>query len=297
MNQIHPRQKASLSRGVILAIQTLLLCNCFYWAQRPFEPSYPTTTLDGSWVAVLGEDAARWAVRGEEVGFIFNPAASLYTNYYSELFPYLNMLFGLISSAIFGFGASLLIARPDRRWPTALITTTVLAASISLTLLRDAFFFGMVVIVFLLGFRPNEFELGCKVAAILGAIALGVIALSKSTFGIAALALLLIADVSTVVRRRVPLLTCSFLISALLTYLALGQPLSTLPRFLELNSEVVRGFSEAMALQGPIKELIVYLIISALLGVLVVLVERNNHRSRRCDTALLLLGLGFYWML
>jgi hypothetical protein len=296
---MRPKHEAGWFRGVIVAIQSLVLCNCFYWAQRPFEPSYPTATRDGSWVTVSGEDAARLAHGGQEAAFTFNPASSLYTSYYSELFPYLNVFLGLIIAAIFGVGASLLMARPGRSWPIALLATVVLAASTTFTLLsRDALFLAMAVIVLLLAFRPNEFERSCKVATTLGAMALGVIALSKTTFGISAFGLLLIADVGRIAHRRVSLLTISFLFSGLLTYLALGQSLSTLPRFLELNGEVVRGYGEAMAMQGSTKELIAFLVISAVLGALIVVVERNGmDRSRRHDTVLLLLGLGFYWML
>jgi hypothetical protein len=46
------------------ALQLLLLDNCFYCAQQPFAPGFPTNALDPSWVIVLGEAAARglqWA--------------------------------------------------------------------------------------------------------------------------------------------------------------------------------------------------------------------------------------------
>src|SRR5207302_10843482 len=115
---------------------------------------------------------------------------------------------------------------------------------------RDAFFFAMAAIIFLLAFQPPGRPY-LELATILGAVALGIGAMSKTTYGMAALGLLVIADVRSITYRRIPFLTVSFLFSALMTYLALGQSLSEFSRFLLLEEEMARGHTEGMTRPGP----------------------------------------------
>src|SRR5882762_7640709 len=77
------------------ALLILLLCNCFYWAQRPFQPGMPSNSLDGSWVVALGEGAARGWQWGEQLVLTYGPAVTLNTNYYTSLYTSFNVLAGL----------------------------------------------------------------------------------------------------------------------------------------------------------------------------------------------------------
>jgi hypothetical protein len=279
-----------------LVCAAILLSNCFYWALTPFELSYPGASLDDSWMVVVGEEAARAAQWGKDIVFTYGPTSSLSTNYYNELFLYLNVLGGLLISIIFGVATSLfLVGRPKGH---TILFTAVVAFAACLFTMRDPLFFALAMIIFLVSFQGGEVRRLGELAAIAGAIALGPVALSKMTFGLSALFLLVLADFNSVFARRMPLLTFAFVLSATLTSVSLGQSLSVLPLFLELQGEIVKGYSEAMALNGWDAELITYLVVSGLLGALILKAELNREVPRpNVELVLLLLGFSAFWLL
>jgi hypothetical protein len=282
------------------AILIFVLCNCFYWAQQPFQPGMPSNSLDGSWVTVLGEGAARGWQWGERLVFTYGPASTLNTNYYTGLYPYLNLLATLIISIVIGTCAGLLIWRDERGWPGNLAAALVVALGVTLMVIsRDTFHFACALVVFFLGFRSVEIGRLGTAAAVGGAAALGVLAMSKTTLVICAIALLATADVNRIVHRRWPLLTPVFLLATLLTYLALGQSLAALPRFLLLQAEIVRGYGEAMSSRGGYGELALFLLISTWLGKSVLQIERAGAANRTAALAAVLLVAGFAtsWLL
>jgi hypothetical protein len=153
-------------------------------------------------------------------------------------------------------------------------------------------------LVFLVAFQ----DCGAKplnwLTSIGGAIALGPLALCKTTFALASLALLVLADLKWAYSRRLPLLTLAFLSSATLTYLSLGQSLSAIPLFVELQGETVRGYSEAIAVPGSTTELVAFLITSVLLGALIFRTEWAQEGVRpRVEALVLFFGLGVFWLI
>jgi hypothetical protein len=286
------------------AIQFLLLCNCFYWAQQPFRLRLPNNSLDGSWIAVLGEAATRGLQWGVDIVCTFGPASILATNYYTASYSKLNLGFGLVISIVMAACSALVVWRGDRPWSLDLLATLMLAVAMTLMALsRDAFQLACALIVFFLGFRAAESGWICRAAAVCGAAVLGIFAMSKSTMLIGSLVLLLMADANLVLHRRVPMLTAILLLCATLTYLAFGQSFAALPRFVALQAEMVLGYAEAMSLRGSSRELGLFLLLSALLGallgVLVLRFERAGAASSSSwiSVALLVAGFSASWLL
>jgi hypothetical protein len=208
------------------------------------------------------------------------------------------MIGGSLISAIFGVATSLLIvARTSRHM---VFSTSVVALVASFCIGREAFFLGLAIIVFLLAFQVFGLRRLSGIATIGGAIALGPVVLTKTPIALATLPLLVVADLRWAFCRKLPLLTLALLLSATLTYLSLGQSLTYLPLFVELQGEMVRGYSEAMAQKGPLAEaeLITFLVVGALLGALIFRTEWGHEASRpKIEVVLLFLGLGVYWLL
>src|SRR5262249_8872237 len=154
-------------------------------------------------------------------------------------------------------------------------------------------------VMFFAGFRSAEGGRLRTAAALCGAAALGVLAMSKTSYLITPLALLLVADANRIVHRRLPVLAAALLLSPSLTYLAFGQSVATLPQFIALQGEMVFGYAEAMSLRGSELELAAFLLLSGLLGVLVLLNERARAAAGASPVAAVLLVAGFTgaWLL
>src|SRR5262245_23329084 len=274
-------------------LQIVIFAICFYWVQNPFTPYYPQYGLDPSWVAVAGEAAAHSAQWGRDIVLTYGPPSSLITSYYTaRLFPTVNMLGGLIIAIVFGAAMNRLIA--SRSATQCIFSTTLVMLASNLFVFQGLLFLALPMVVFLLCFRVSQGSKSTHLAAVAGAASLGLLALTKFNYAIAALPLLLLADLNSVSRRRLPLLTLAFASSAVLVYFAFGQSLSELPQFLRLNMELVKGYSEAMAFDGHLAELVAILIISALMAALIVRSETTTKLARP-TTELLLLFAGLAW--
>jgi hypothetical protein len=122
---------------------------------------------------------------------------------------------------------------------------------------------------------------------------LGVVALVKFTFFLAAVgAVGLIAGID-LWRRRPPWTLVAFGATTLVLWLALGQPLSGFARFVGGSLEVTRGYTEAMSTHRPARAVIALVVASVGGAVLTMGVLARRRRSLGAVAiALALLGVG-----
>lgn len=281
------------ARRLILFLALVFLVNSLYFAQHPFRPIFPNW-IGEQWPIVTGEAAAQRKQWGTDIIVTYGPTVSLATNYYTALFPILNIVGSAIISLIAAFAILLL---SDGNIPRVVLLTVLLSLTMSMTLMQDSFFLALVYLFFLLAISTHGLRQWRGIVALVAAIALGPIALSKLTIAMTTLPLLLIADIKWSINRSAPLLTIAFIISIVSTYLAFGQSLSFAPLFLELQTEIIRGYSEAMAFDGMQRELIAFLLVSILLGACVLWIERKRgKRSSILDISLSVLGAFIYWL-
>lgn len=224
-----------------------------------FNPGMPEAGLDPSWALGMNELASRQGVFGRDVVFTFGPLAAVYTTYFH---PSTDAIVLLISAwlALAAIGCWFLILR--RRSPWLWVTISVLC---SVTIQsRDALLFAVPLLAALAtafwalddapGAEQCEGRARARAAVpvlLLAWAAVGVLPLIKGTMLVLAMALALpTAAFLLLLRHRVMALAVLFMppLVSTLTWQALGQPLDALPGFLSSMSEVIRGYTEAMAI-------------------------------------------------
>ena len=247
------------SMGVRVLAPSLLLCAAvLIFVFHPFDPALPRAGLDPSWMVVMGEAADRPARWGVETIFTYGPASPLATGYYNAAFftRTLPLLFGF--AALFGWCAALLVAAGSG--PAAALGTLALALMVSAARnMPDALFLSLPFLIFLVALRAPE-RPGATAASCCGALAMGLTAMVKMSFPLAALPLFLLADGLGLWRhRRVPRYIPLFGLGIVAGALLYGQHLSDLPAYAVGQGEVVAGYAAAMAIDGPDWDLFAFL--------------------------------------
>ncbi len=226
-------------------------------AFRPFTPVMPQLGLDASWVAAMGEAADKGLRWGVDVAFTYGPASPLVTGYFNGAYLSVTLPLLLAICLLFGAGTVLLAGRRPPALAGAVVTVGIVAAfSIGHP---DSVFLALPLLPFLLLLSRDRPGAAARAVTAAMALAAGMIGLAKMSFPLAALPLFLLGDGAALLRRRLPILTVPCVLGFLFADGLYGQSPADLPAFLRQQGEVVAGYSEAMAMDGSRRELVVFL--------------------------------------
>ena len=254
------------ARAAALAAWLVVAAAVLVFVLRPLSLGFPAGGLDSSWVAVLGEAAARPARWGVDLAFTYGPASALVTRYFTEAYLWRDL--PMLAAVALGAGAAIAClarlaaaGRPRAGllvMAAALVTAAGLAAELAQD--QDSFYFAFAVALLLLDLSRPEGDRAALATVLAGFALLGALALAKTSFGVLALGLAVLADArAALALRRWPLLTPTVLAAALAAFLAYGQHLSDLPAYLDLQGQVAAGYGEAMYLPPVRRELLPFL--------------------------------------
>ena len=271
---------------VILSTAVLALATLFC-VLRPLSIEMPGAGLDASWAVVLGEAAmlpARWGV---DLTFTYGPASALVTRYYTG--DYLTLALPLICAiaVTYAFCFACLIGNTAANRSNAGLLTIVAVAGQGLALLvvggedQDAFYFAFAFVIFLLDLVRSPRDRAARLAVVAGVAALGIVTLSKTSFGVLAIMLFVLSDIRAAWQiRRWPLLTPVFLLALLIAFAVYGQLFGDLFAYAKLQAESVAGYGEAMYLIASRGELLAFLSGAVLLIVITGLAATGSRISR-----------------
>ncbi len=267
-----------MGRGTRVAVAAALLGTAaLVFVFRAFTPTFPQPGLDPSWIAVMGRAAdvpERWGI---DTVFSYGPASPLVTGFANAAVFTRTLPLEILVAALFGWCTALLVAsRPGGR--AAVVGT--LACGLMVTAARgtpDVLFLTLPALVLLLSLRPPAVP-GAGAAPLAAAFALGITAMVKMSFPLAALPLLVLGDAVGLARRRVPRLLPLFALGIVAGALLYGQRLSDLPAYVALQGEVVAGYAAAMALDGPDWDLASFVCLSSALLLTFVVAGRGPGR-------------------
>jgi hypothetical protein len=236
----------------------------------PLSPSFPSVGLDISWEYGLNEAVARHLVFGRDIVFTLGPLGLVFANMYH---PATNWIM-LFVSAVIGAGLAIggaLLAYPRKPMHVAILP--ILVAEINL---RDSIFIVLPFVLLLLILRvcaPADSKhhlrpdglISAGIAIVICAVAL--LPLVKGSYAVSAF---FCGGVSLLVllRRYPPAAaasTCLAIAAAAGTWMAIGQPISSLLTFFVAQGPIISGYSEAMSFEGAPKEVIIYVTISIIL--------------------------------
>jgi len=205
------------------------------------DPALPVGGLDPSWMLATEFAAKHHLVFGRDFVFTYGPYHYLATHLFDPA-TYPLVIAYLVLSTV----ALLWIGLANRSFAAL---AALLAMFLVLPIGSDALNAVALFSAFLICLRRRD------PAALLVAALCAPLALAKYSFALLILPLLGLADGERVSARRPPLLTVSFLASALLANTLAHQPVSAAGDVIRNSLETILGYGRAMQITGPRAEL------------------------------------------
>ncbi|MGI3898991.1 MAG: hypothetical protein ACRYGP_15885 [Janthinobacterium lividum] len=276
-----------LTFGAALALALATL----FFVLRPLSLVFPAAGLDASWTAVLAEAALRPARWGVDLAFTYGPASTLATRFYTDRYlvadlPILCAIALVNGAAMAWLARHATVARASGTGAFVLAVGTMAAGlAADLLLDPDGFFFVFCLTLVFVDLLRRPDDRASLAIVMAGAALMGVLALSKTSFGVVALLLFAVADVRALLDRfslgtrpprsatgrelpRLPVVTLMYAVAVLATFLAYGQHLGDLPAYFSLQGQVAAGYGEAMYISPGRGELAAFLLGATALTIL-----------------------------
>lgn len=245
---------AGVARGALWAATGALTLAFALTALVPWEPGFPALSLDVSWSMVLHEAYGRGWRFGSDLMFTYGPLGFIAAGSYHPKTG--NVMLALWSLFAVGYWA-IVFALARRLVPSALLALPLLVMIVAVASVGvDSFFlaYAALVPIVYLALDRTETPLLHVTAALVG-----LVALVKFTFLVAAVILVVCVAADLAVRtRRVPRVLLTFLGTALAGWLASGQRLWDVPSYLFTSFEIAKGYGPAMPIDGPIDEVYIW---------------------------------------
>lgn len=252
----------------------------------PLSPGFHGTDLESAWVTALHYSAVRRFIWGRDIIFTFGPLGfvlpqAFWPGTYSLVVGSWAFLSGLV------IGSVVSLARTTGRCHAgAAAFMAAFAMIIAPPAIHDATILGIIMLV-TARLLASGASRGWGYPALAGA-ALGMLALTKGSYLIVAPILLVLYGLKQAWLRRLDraaLATSSFLVVALSLWLATGAAVQDLWPFVRGSLALAGGYGDAMSIDGPALEILIYVMTSAALLVGLAAWARGAHRSAAVDVA------------
>ncbi|KTD73313.1 hypothetical protein [Legionella tucsonensis] len=260
----------------------------------PFSPKMPAPGIDPSWALGLNQAVAQGLAFGKEIIFTLGPYSSLYTKTYHPATDFL-MITGCLYLAL-SYWIYLLFLMKSSRWYWTLIYCVPFLGMIYA---RDSLFFSYPLLAGLVSFKilllKNKIENPHLLVFTFFLFApFGLMALIKGSMLIICLLMLIICFTFFLAHNKKKLALIFLVapsVSIVIFWLAAGQPLSSLPKYLTSSLFIASGFTEAMSSDGNINEIIFYL-----LTCLLIFLAITWHKQIPRSTKIFLLSMYFVFL-
>lgn len=240
-----------LQLGIVVAAALVFL---------PLAPAMPQAGLDPGWVFGMNQAINARLAFGTDLIFTFGPYAFIYTNEFSPGLSSLHFFGGFVIGMAFILGLYVLSRRtpyPTISCATALALTFFLPHAGT----ADVIYMSIPVLYLFVCWThqgKGMLEAGALISL---AFSLSLLTLTKGSFALASLLVIIVGFVSAMVRRTAtrgvfPVVTYLLALPAL--WILAGQNLSSLSGFVGNSVEVIRGYSNAMSITGPIWQPILF---------------------------------------
>jgi hypothetical protein len=262
----------------------------------PLAPGMPQSGQDESWSYALNEAVARHLVFGRDFIFTYGPFGSVETWLYHPATDALMLAGSALIAAALCAGFALLVW-PRRIYLLLLLPIVVAEAG------GGSVLTALPLLLLLVAFRlssPRDSRLYLPQTGVTAvgvsvlSCAVGILPLIKGTYAIAAFLDGALAVLMALIARRMLLaagITSLAVISLCVGWVAAGQPLPELFHFLVAQEPLISGYSEAMSLHGPFREVLFWAVAAA---AITVILYAFVARGRGVKGWLLLVGFGLY---
>lgn len=272
--------------GLALTVYVVLL-------MAPWSFGMPESGQEASWVFALGHAAAEGWQWGRDVIFTYGPYSYLVT----RIFESGLVVPRLVLSTVLAGSLALGLVTVLQPLPPLLMLAAAAIMLVTLPFSPDSWLFALPLLLVLLHFRRVPATPLWRLLVL--AAACGIAAAIKLTLGVVTVILLGLVDLDRLRRRRWPVMVPAMVAVFLGLFVAAGQDLAGLPRFLALSMEVINGHSEAMAVAGRLTELAAFVVLAlALLAVVVGAEWRRSGEGGRLWTGFCVLAAsGIYGLI
>ena len=258
--------------------------DCFF---SMFPPSFliprcPAPSWTGRGFTRINQAVAQRMAFGRDIIFTLGPYASVYTHAYHPATVWMMLLGCLLFDICYACCFAWLVRRAAWSW------TPVLAAMLVAPLItQDDWFFSFILLEALLVFRlldegPGEDRMpitAALAAAIFGCA--GMLPLVKGSMLVLQACVLVLYLAFLIFHRRWTMaIICSLAptIGMLFFWFAAGQRMANLPGFFSASIQLISGYSEAMSLPGPRRQVALFMA-GALALLLAIVLARRLMRS------------------
>jgi len=232
-----------------------------YVTLAPLEFRMPGYGLDPSWMAVLGEASAYGWRFGRDIIFTSGPLSVIYTHWFRP--DQLGLYVAANAVLIVTFAMLVTVLA----WRSGTLRAAFLVA-LGITLcppfpIGDAFLVVYPLLVALVVLLPEHGSLE-KTTAGLGLICCALATLAKFLVAPAAVVTFILCDGALATRRRWPIYTVSYLLLCFGLFALIEGPAS-FTQYVSDTLNLASGYSEAMAIDRPPLELVIFLIAAGVL--------------------------------
>lgn len=248
----------------------------------PFYPAMPSAGLDSSWGLGMNQAVAQGFSIGKELIFTFGPYASIYTTIYHPSTDFM-MIGGGLYLAI-SYWASIVVLMRGIALHWAVFCYAILVTILVTSSGRDALFFSYPLLVALSSFKIIHAENRASVVSKFDLLILvllfspfGLLPLIKGSIGVLCCLITILCFLFFIHNKRKYIaIACliSPLVTMILFWAASGQSLVNLPNYYLNLLPIISGYTDAMAINGFIHEVLLYIAVSLLL-LLVIINERK----------------------
>jgi hypothetical protein len=241
------------------SLAIILFLACFVGAYVGFSPLYFPIAQDAlatSWRAVVGEAAVRGLKFGTDIIYTGGPLSALYGRYFQADRTVLNIVFSATIIVAIALIISVLANEKRRSWWGFTMAAFLLLVGFP----RDSVFLIVPVITALIALPEHRSNVR-RAAVALGVAATAIVTLAKfSAFPLAVMAFLFV-DFARISRRRLPVILLAYLglTFGLFSFL---QESGSFLNFIIYSWSVSAGYTEGMSIPGPVRELVVFIVIA-----------------------------------
>lgn len=236
----------------------------------PFAPKMPAPGLDSSWALGLNQAVAQGLAFGKEIIFTLGPYSSVYTKAYHPATDSLMMAGSFY--LVFAYWLNLVFLMKGAQWRWVLAFAVLI---FGMMYARDSLFFSYPLLVGLnsckilnaddtpLLTQNSSYLFLAIIFTPFGLLALikgSLLILSAVVAGLCALLFFCFKE-----RKRALICFITPLIAMLFFWIMAGQSPVYLPAYISNSLSLASGFSEAMAIEGNNKEIIIYLLTTVLI--------------------------------
>lgn len=278
----------NVSRNLGLMVNVLLWLGLLITTIAVFVPLFPRmpgASLDQSWIFATNQAVDQGLSFGKEIIFTFGPYASIFTKAYHPSTDFM-MVSGSLYLAL-SYWACFVLLMNGVKWRWILAFCVPLVGAIYST---DALSFSFPLLAGLTTFKTIFSEDGAlaksKYAPFCVAVIFapfGLLPLVKGSILILCCAIAALCSVSFIVmKKRALAIIClaSPVVTMLLFWIASGQSATLLPHYFIGMAHIVSGYTEAMAIYGNIREVILYLVAASFILLTISLQKQINNISK-----------------